>query len=87
MMLLVGHRRVRAGGDEPLHHARKIVVPDVGHMVNMEAPAVFQKGVLDFLAVRTPPVEPHFEQTQLASPLWVESGVRTTEDRRPKTED
>lgn len=30
--------------------ARKQVVPDVGHMVNMEAPAIFQKSVLDFLA-------------------------------------
>jgi len=36
-----------------IKHARSVMIPDVGHIVNMEAPEQFNRIVLDFLSIRS----------------------------------
>jgi len=36
-----------------INHARSVMIPDVGHIVNMEAPEQFNRVVLDFLSTRS----------------------------------
>jgi len=47
-----------------IRQARKVVIPDAGHMVNMEATSQFNRIVLDFVNAQPASVETHSDSAQ-----------------------
>lgn len=65
VQIIVGQRDIpdiraiaeRLGSE--IKQARKIMIPDIGHMVNMEATEQFNQIVLDFMSTCRPPMTTH----------------------------